>query len=108
MMSGRWISLILVLMSCQLAGDAKTWTVDERQTQLMQQINYGQRTGQLTMAEAHDLRKQVASILRKKIKMKAKAPEGQLTPEDTKDLEKDLNNLSLDLDRYKQAKRVTK
>lgn len=106
MLSRRLFPLVLLLACCQLASDAKTWTVDDRQTKLMQDINQGQKSGELTLKEAHDLRKLEAGIARKKARMKAKG-RGVLTDDDLNDLEKDLNKVSVDLNQYKLEKRVT-
>ncbi len=73
----------------------------------MQEINAGQKSGELTIKEAHCLRKKEANIARKKTKMKAKNL-GHLSNNDINDIEKDLNQVSLDLNKYRLEKRITK
>ena len=72
----------------------------------MQDINAGQKTGELTLKEAHELRKQEASIARKKAKMKGKNL-GRLSGDDSSELESDLNKVSLTLNKYRLEKRVS-
>jgi len=101
------IALLLILFTfCQPYLAAKVWTIDDRQQKLMQEINAGQKSGELTLKEAHILRKQEAHIARKKAKMKAKNL-GRLSSDDITDLEKELNKVSIDLNKYRLEKRVS-
>lgn len=85
---------------------AKTWTVDERQVQLMQDINAGQKRKELTLKEAKSLRKALASVARDKKAMKSKNEHGKLTAENTSQIEADLNKISEDLKKYQLNKRI--
>jgi len=84
---------------------AKTWTVDDRQVQLMKDINAGQKAGELTLKEAEKLRSDLADVSRKKAKMKAKA-NGKLTADDKLKLESDINKISTDIRKLKLEKRL--
>lgn len=102
---------ILVVLLVYFAGtfttaEGKTWTVDDRQAKLMQGINAGQKSGELTVKEARSLRKMQAGIARKKAKMKGENL-GRLTPENTSELEEELNKVSVELNRLRLEKRVT-
>lgn len=102
---------ILVVLFVYFAGtlttaEGKTWTVDDRQAKLMQDINAGQKSGELTVKEAHGLRKMEANIARKKAKMKVKN-RGRLTPENLSELEGELNEVSVELNKLRLEKRVT-
>lgn len=84
---------------------AKTWTVDERQTQLMQDINAGQKSKELTLKEANKLRSDLADVARKKKKFLQKN-KNKLSPEDTAILEGDLNKVSVNISKLKLEKRT--
>lgn len=90
-----------------VSAEAKTWTVDERQQELMQQINEGQKAKELTVKEAKNMRKALADLAKKKAKMKAKS-KNALTKENVTDLEADLNKISVDIQKLKLEKRVQK
>jgi hypothetical protein len=101
------IVTLIIFACCLLQANAKTWTVDDRQQRLMQEINAGQKSGELTVKEARGLRKQEAAVARKKARMKSKNL-GRLSSEDINELEEDLNKVSVDLDKLRLEKRVTK
>lgn len=81
------------------------WTVEQRQYQLMQDINAGQKGKQLTAKEADKLRKRLAHVARKKAKMKEKG-DGKLTENDKRELESDLNDVSVAITKLKLEKRA--
>lgn len=102
-----------VILSATVCGalltspvEGKTWTIDERQVQLMQDINAGQKRKELTLKEAKSLRKALANVARDKKQLKAKTQNGKLTAENNSQLEADLNKVSEDLKKYQLEKRV--
>jgi septal ring factor EnvC (AmiA/AmiB activator) len=72
---------------------SKTWTVEQRQAKLMQDINSAQKSGQLTAKDSRKLRKSLADIAREKKKLKAKS-NGKLSPEDIAKLQKSIDETS--------------
>jgi hypothetical protein len=72
---------------------AKVWTIDERQLQLMQDINNAEKSKQITSKEARSLRKLQANIARKKAALRGQH-RGVLTKEDIAKLNKDLDAAS--------------
>jgi len=72
---------------------AKVWTVEERQVQLMQDINNAEKSKQISSKEARALRKMQANIARKKAALRAKN-RGKLTDDDIVKLNKDLDAAS--------------
>jgi hypothetical protein len=85
---------------------AKNWTIEERQTQLMQDINTAQKEKQLTAKEAKKLRADLAEIARHKAEMKGKSADQKLTAEDNTKLESDLNDISVKIKKVQLNKRV--
>jgi hypothetical protein len=71
----------------------KVWTIEERQLQLMQDINNAEKSKQITAKEARSLRKMQANIARKKAALRG-AKRGELTKEDVAKLNKDLDTAS--------------
>ncbi|MBY0357052.1 MAG: hypothetical protein K2W82_03550 [Candidatus Obscuribacterales bacterium] len=105
--SGILAATILIGMSFALPAESKKWTTDERQIQLMQEINSGQKSGDLTLVEANSLRKDLSHVARKKAKMKFKLPpNSKLTADQEAEIEKDLNKISSDIHKTKLEKRV--
>ncbi|MBA3856135.1 MAG: hypothetical protein C0507_04425 [Cyanobacteria bacterium PR.3.49] len=102
------LALSLCLSAIPVSAKGKVWTVDARQTQLMADINEGQKGKQLTKKEADRLRSDLADVARKKKKMKEKAENGKLTDANKNDLEADLNKISVAIQKYKLEKRVEK
>lgn len=94
-------------LSSRQAEAKKPVTVTEREERLKQEINQGQKSGDLTLKESEDLRNQEAKIEAKQLKMKAKNG-GKLSYDNENTLEKDLNKLSLKIQKLKLAKRVEK
>ena len=97
------LSSLLVAFS----AEAKNWTVDERQQELMQQVNEGQKAKELTVKEAKSMRKALADLAKKKAKMNAKT-KNNLTKDNVTELESDLNKISVDIQKLKLEKRVQK
>lgn len=87
------------------AVSAKKWTVTEREVALEQKIAKAEKANQLTSKEAEKLRKKLAAIRFKQAKMKA-GNDGKLSYEDNEKLEKALNSLSLDIQKFQLEKRV--
>ncbi|HNB23903.1 MAG TPA: hypothetical protein PKZ32_15915 [Candidatus Melainabacteria bacterium] len=99
-------ALFILIASLATEATAKVWTIDDRQSQLMKDINEGQKGKQLTKKEADHLRSDLADVARKKKKMKNKADNGKLTEDDKKELEGDLNKISDAIHKYKLEKRA--
>lgn len=101
------ILLLATSLFIALPVEAKKWTTDERQLQLMQDINAGQKSGDLTLKEASALRKDLSHVSRKKAKMKFKLPpNGKLSSEQEAEIESDLNKVSSDIHKTKLEKRA--
>lgn len=105
-------SVVLLVAACDLtvqdaSAKAKKWTVTQRQEALSKEINAGQKSGDLTAKEADALKEQAAKIEAKIVKMKAKN-DGKLSFDNENTLEKDLNKLSMRIQKLKLEKRVQK
>lgn len=87
-------------------ANAKEWTIYERQTQLMKDVNDAQKSGDLTDKEAKSLRHDLAEVARKKAKMKDKSDDGEPTIDNKIVLEKDLNKVSVALKKLSLQKRI--
>lgn len=87
----------------QMPSYAKTWTVAERQARQMQDINAGQKSGQLTPKQADKLRGKLAQVARSKAKLRSKQ-NGKLSADKTASLQTGLNKVSSDISRTKQVK----
>lgn len=102
-------AVVLMLLTQPLScpnGLAKTYTVEDRQLKLMEEINAAQRANQLTVKEAKKLRKDLADVARDKKSMLAKG-KGKLSDDDSAKLESELNDVSNKLLKLQLAKRVT-
>ncbi len=97
------ISLLVAIAS---PGISKTWTIDERQAQLMQDVNAGQKNKELTVKECTKLRSDLADVMRKKRSMIKKSSNKQLSPKDIASLEEELNKVSVAISKLKLEKRV--
>ncbi|MBX9667781.1 MAG: hypothetical protein K2X93_09195 [Candidatus Obscuribacterales bacterium] len=95
---------LLLLNSVQIA-QAKEWTINARQDQLMKDINEAQKKRELTDKEAKRLRSSLADVARKEAKMRTKN-NGAIKDEDKAKLEKVLNDVSVDIKRWALEKRV--
>jgi hypothetical protein len=102
-----YVATLAILVGTMSSPDvsAKTWTVDERQAQLMQDINKGQKSKELTVKECTKLRSDLADVARKKKKALAKNKQ-KLTPADITVLEEDLNKISVAITKLKLEKRT--
>ena len=87
-----------------LAKD-KVWTIDTRAAKLMQEINEGQKSGELTVKEAKKLRSDLADIAHRKKLMKGDNA-GKVSPEDRNKIEGDLNKVSAKIQKLELEKRV--
>jgi hypothetical protein len=90
--------------------DAKTdkkWTITERSEALKKEVDAGQKAGELTAKESESLKEQAGKIDAKIVKMKSKN-DGKLSYDNENSLEKDLNKLSLRIQKLKLEKRVQK
>jgi len=95
----------LLLTSAEFAN-AKEWTINERQDQLMKDINEAQKKNDLTDKEAKKLRAHLADVARKEVKMRGKVSSGKLSDADKATLEADLNGVSVDIKKLALEKRV--
>jgi hypothetical protein len=91
--------------TCALAKD-KVWTIDTRSAKLMQDINEGQKSGELTLKEAKKLRGDLADIAHRKHLMKGDNA-GKVSDEDKNKIEGDLNKVSAKIKKWELDKRVT-
>lgn len=95
------------LLALQSDAKSKKWTITQRQDALKKEIASGQKSGDLTAKEAAALREQESKIEAKEVKMKGKN-DGKLSYDNENALEKDLNKLSLRIQKLKLEKRVEK
>jgi hypothetical protein len=77
-----------------LPAQSKIIVTDEGQAKLMQEVNAGQKSNQLTLKEANKLRKDLAHVARKKAKMLAKTTGRKLSAADAAKLKSDINEIS--------------
>jgi hypothetical protein len=90
------------------AAEAKrTYTITNRITTLTSKVNAGQKSGELTLKEADNLRDKLADVNSRISKFQAKNG-GKLSYADENKIEKDLNDVSLKLSKKELAKRVNK
>lgn len=101
-------ALIVATLFCAMVEQpalSKEWSIQDRQDELMRQINAGQKAKELTFKEAKRLRGDLADVSRKKKSMRSddKKP---LTAEQKAELEKVLNDISVDINKLKLEKRT--
>lgn len=84
---------------------AKEWTVNERQDQLMKDINEAQKKKDLTDKEAKNLRSDLADVARTEAKIKAKNND-KIPAGDKAKLEGMLNDVSVRIKQLSLEKRV--
>lgn len=89
------------------AKHAKKYTITDRQQTLKKEIAEGEKSEELTAKEAQSLNEEEAGIEAKELKMKAKN-NGSLTYADQNKIEKELNKLSVRIQKLKLDKRVRK
>ncbi len=102
------ISFILPIAFSNIdVADARPhrFTIDQRHSALLAKINRAQRSGELTLAEANELRDQNRSIREKENKMMSKNG-GRLSYADINRIEERLNDLSNRIHRKSLSKRV--
>jgi septal ring factor EnvC (AmiA/AmiB activator) len=95
----------LAVTFATIPSDAKKWTIYERQVKLNQEIAQGLKSGDLTDKEATKLKDEAANISERIQKSKDKNAGKISVPDETK-IEKDLNKLSLNIQKKKLQKRV--
>lgn len=98
------IAICLGVVSPGLPVLSKKLLPDEGQAKLMQEVNAGQKSNQLTVKEANKLRKDLAHVARTKAKMISENG-GKLSIEDTSKLKSDVNEISNNLQKLELEKR---
>ncbi len=89
------------------AEAARKYTITKRVNALTWKVNAGQKSGELTLKEADDLRSKLSDVNNKIAKCQAKNG-GKLSYADENAVEKDLNKVSLRVEKKELAKRVSK
>jgi polyhydroxyalkanoate synthesis regulator phasin len=99
----------LAVVACSIAVDClakgTVWTVEARSEKLMQEINDGQKNGELTLKEAQQLRSDLAEVAHRKHKLTGNDA-GKMSDDDKNTIEKMLNKVSTKLKKLELAKRV--
>jgi len=98
-------AVCLAALGPGLPATSKKLPPDEGQAKLMQEVNAGQKSNQLTVKEANKLRQDLAHVARKKAKMIAKNG-GKLNIADTTKLKTDINDINDNLQRLELEKRT--
>lgn len=98
-------SLLVCFSVSALDAQAKKWTIYERQVQLNKEIDQGIKSGDLTSKEGEKLKNEAADISERIAKAKNKN-DGKISVPDQSKIEKDLNKLSLNIQKKKLQKRV--
>ncbi len=96
-------AICLVVVANGLGSQSKTATTDEGQVKLMQEIDAGQKSNQLTVKEANKLRKDLSNVARKKTKIIAKT-DSNLTATDAAILKNDVDKISIQLHKLEEVK----
>ncbi|MBX9687183.1 MAG: hypothetical protein K2X27_10805 [Candidatus Obscuribacterales bacterium] len=84
----------------------KKWTITERQEELSKQVDKGEKSNELTKKEADKLREKLLDVNSRIDKMKLKNG-GKLSYKDEGKIEKELNDISIDIQKKELDKRVT-
>jgi len=100
------VASTVLFTSAQSALAEKEWTINERQDQLMKEINEAQKKNELTEKEAKKLRSRLADVARKEAKMRGKNNANKLTDANKAVLEEGLNVVSVDIKKLALEKRV--
>lgn len=100
------IVLAAISLAVSTSALAKEFTIYDRQIQLMKDVNQAQKTNELTDKEAHKLRKKLSMVARKKRKMLKRDDESTLSTANRIELEKDLNDISVEIKKLSLEKRV--
>lgn len=103
--TGTILATLCTLSVIAAPVEAKKWTIYEREVQLSKEIDAGQKSGDLTLKEADGLRSDAKDIKDTIEKMKQKNG-GKLSVKNENDLERQLNKLSLKIQKKKLDKRV--
>jgi hypothetical protein len=88
------------------AQAAKKWTIYQRQVEEQKRIASGEKANELTKKEADGLRSDMSSMSERIEKMKSKNG-GKLSYADEGKIEKDLNKVTVKIEKLKLEKRVT-
>ncbi len=103
-----FLALFLVLsfaIFAPLNAFAKEWSIEDRQAELMKQINTAQEKKALTAKEGEGLRKKLAKIAKKKAKWKTDKTR-ELSSDEKLKLEGDLNDVSVEIKALQLEKRT--
>ncbi len=101
-------SLLLVQTALTVPSLAKKpITITQRHTMLMSEVKKAEKSGDLTAKEAQSLRDSDAKIVEKENRMKS-ANDGKLSYKNINEIERDLNKMSVKLQKLELAKRVVK
>jgi len=99
------LGAVLGVLALPGALAEEKWTIDSRAAKLMQEINEGQKSGQLTVKEAKKLRKELADIAHRKHVEKGDNS-GKISPKFRQKIEGDLNRVSSKIHELELEKRV--
>lgn len=100
------VSLLVGLAALSPWAEARKWTIYERQVAEQKRINSGEHSGELTKKEADGLREDMSDMANRINKMKDKNG-GRLSYADEGKLEKNLNKVTLKIEKLRLEKRVT-
>jgi len=89
----------------ELPAQSRTLPPDEGQAKLMQEVNAGQKSNQLTVKEANKLRKDLAHVAHEKAEMIAKNG-GKLNIADTMKLKAEINDINNNIQKLELEKRT--
>jgi len=98
---------VLSVPGVEAANKKKPITITERIQELSSKIDAGQKSNELTLDEATDLRGKITKINEKIDKCQSKNA-GKLSYKDENSIEKDLNKVSTKLFQQELAKRTAK
>jgi hypothetical protein len=87
------------------ADAKKHYTITQRQEMLNKEVTAGLKANELTLKEANKLKERLADVTSRIAKMKEKNA-GKLSYKDEGKVEKDLNSISVDMQKEKLDKRV--
>lgn len=97
---------LVLMVSASTIVDAKEWTINARQDQLMKEINESQKKADLTAKEAKRLRSKLADIARREAKVRSKSSTATISDEERVGFEKELNEVSVEIKKLALDKRV--
>lgn len=100
------LSLVAALASTSQPAQARKWTISERQRAVAYKIKAGERSGELTLKEANDLRDKLSDISSKISEYRADNG-GKLSYKDQGKIESRLNDVSNKIHKLELEKRVT-